>query len=48
MATFHGWQTDSSGCSGTGTCMVTMDADKSVTVSFNLDTFRIYLALVIR
>jgi len=25
-----------------------MDADKSVTASFNLDTYRIYLPLVIR
>jgi len=28
--------------------MVTMDADKSVRASFNLDTYRIYLPLVIR
>jgi len=45
-STFNGW---SGGvCSGTGTCTVTMEADKSVTANFTLNTYRIYLPLVIR
>ncbi|MBK8321719.1 MAG: DUF4214 domain-containing protein [Betaproteobacteria bacterium] len=32
---FAGW---SGACSGTGTCLVTMDGDKSVTATFNLET----------
>jgi hypothetical protein len=31
-----------------GTCMVIMDAAKSVTVNFTLNTYRIYLPMVIR
>jgi uncharacterized repeat protein (TIGR02543 family) len=45
-STFAGWS--GSGCSGTGTCTVTMDVDKSVTASFNPNTYRIYLPLVSR
>jgi hypothetical protein len=33
-STFAGWS--GSGCSGTGTCPVTLNADKSVTATFNL------------
>jgi Tol biopolymer transport system component len=42
---FTGWS--DGGCSGTGTCTLTMDADKSVTARFDL-IYRIYLPLVIR
>jgi hypothetical protein len=45
-STFTGWS--GSGCSGTGTCTVTMSAAKSVTANFSLDTYRIYLPLVLR
>ena len=33
-AEFSGWS--GGGCSGTGTCVVTMDADKTVTATFNI------------
>jgi hypothetical protein len=33
-ATFSGWS--GAGCSGTGTCMLTLDADKAVTASFTV------------
>jgi hypothetical protein len=33
-STFAGWS--GGGCSGTGTCTVTMTADKSVTANFDL------------
>ncbi len=36
-STFTGWT--GAGCSGTGTCQVTMDAAKSVTASFALKTY---------
>jgi uncharacterized repeat protein (TIGR02543 family) len=36
-STFSGWS--GAGCSGTGTCQVTMDAAKSVTASFTLSTY---------
>jgi hypothetical protein len=45
-STFTGWS--GSGCSGTGTCTVIMDAARSITADFILNTFRIYLPLVIR
>jgi Divergent InlB B-repeat domain len=45
-STFTGWS--GSGCSGTGTCMVTMDAAKSVTADFSLNAYQIYLPLVIK
>jgi hypothetical protein len=45
-STFTGWS--GSGCSGTGTCTVTRSAAKSVTANFILNTYRIYLPLVIR
>ena len=48
-STFTGWS--GSGCSGTGTCTVTMNADKSVTANFIstlTSTYRIYLPLTIR
>ena len=35
-AAFAGWS--GAGCSGTGTCVVTMSADQSVTATFNLTT----------
>ena len=40
---FSGW--NGAGCTGTGTCAVTMDAAKSVTASFTLKTY-IYLPIV--
>jgi hypothetical protein len=43
---FTGWS--GSGCSGTGTCQVTMDTAKSVTATFSVNTQRISLPLVIR
>jgi uncharacterized repeat protein (TIGR02543 family) len=43
-STFTGW----SGAGCTGTCTVTMDADKSVTANFDGHTYWIYLPLVIR
>jgi hypothetical protein len=45
-STFTGWS--GAGCSGTGTCTVIMEAAKSVTASFSLKPYRIYLPLVIR
>ena len=36
-STFGGWS--GGGCSGTSTCMVTMDAAKTVTASFTLNTY---------
>jgi hypothetical protein len=36
-STFTGWS--GSGCSGTGSCVVTMDAAKSVTATFTLNTY---------
>ena len=44
-STFTGW---SGACTGMGTCMVTIDAAKSVTVNFTLNTYRFYLPMVIR
>jgi hypothetical protein len=44
-STFTSW---GGACSGTGTCTVTMDAAKSVTADFTLNTYRIYLPLVIK
>ncbi len=38
-STFTGWSGE--GCSGTGTCTVTMDADKSVTATFALNTYTV-------
>ncbi|MCG3111529.1 MAG: PA14 domain-containing protein [Candidatus Manganitrophus sp. SB1] len=38
---FAGW---SGGCSGTGSCVVTIDAAKSVTATFNLQTFSLSVA----
>src|SRR5882724_8509611 len=35
-STFMGW---TGGCSGTGTCVVTMNADKTVTANFTVPTF---------
>jgi len=43
--TFGGWSGE--GCSGIGTCIVTMDAVKSVTATFTLYSFRLFLPLVI-
>jgi len=40
---FNGWS--GAGCSGTGTCVVTMDAAKSVTATFNLKTYLLSVAL---
>jgi len=37
-STFTGW---SGGCSGTGTCSITMDAAKTVTATFTLKTYTI-------
>jgi Tol biopolymer transport system component len=45
-STFTGW--NGSACSGTGTCTVTMDATKSVTASFSVNIYKIYMSLVIR
>jgi hypothetical protein len=44
-STFTGW---SGACIGTGTCQMRMDASKSVTATFTLNTKRIFLSLVIR
>jgi hypothetical protein len=44
-STFTGW---GGACSGTGTCMVTMDAAKSVATTFTVGTYRTYLPLVNR
>jgi subtilisin family serine protease len=41
---FTGWS--GGGCSGSGTCIVTMSSGKSVTANFNLATYQIYLPLV--
>jgi hypothetical protein len=38
-STFSGWS--GSGCSGTGTCMLTMDAARSVTAAFTLNTYEL-------
>jgi hypothetical protein len=43
-STFRGWS--GAGCSGTGNCVVTMDAAKSVTAEFTLEEHRLYLPLV--
>ncbi len=40
-STFTGW---SGACSGTGTCSVTIDAAKSVTANFTLQTFNVSVA----
>ena len=40
-STFAGW---SGACSGTGACAVTIDAAKSVTATFNLDTYTLSVA----
>lgn len=45
-STFTGWSGE--GCSGTGTCTVLIDAVMSVTANFDLNTYRIYLPLVMR
>jgi hypothetical protein len=45
-STFTGWS--GSGCLGTGTCTVIMNAAKSVSADFTLNIYRIYLPLVIR
>jgi len=41
---FTGWSGD--GCSGTGTCNVTMSSSKSVTANFNLAPYQTYFPLV--
>jgi M6 family metalloprotease-like protein len=43
---FTGWS--GSGCSGLGTCNLTMDAAKSVTASFALAPYKVFLPFVIR
>lgn len=43
---FTGWS--GAGCSGTGTCVVTMDLAKSVTASFELAPFKIFLPMIIQ
>jgi predicted outer membrane repeat protein len=45
-STFDGWS--GSGCSGTGTCMITMDAARSVTASFSAVSHPLYLPLVMK
>jgi hypothetical protein len=45
-ATFMGWS--GGGCSGTGTCTVTMSSAKSVTAYFYLEVSRIFLPMVNR
>ena len=42
---FSGW--NGGGCSGTGMCIVTMDADKTVNAIFEKDNYPIYLPIVI-
>jgi len=42
---FIGW--DGAGCSGTGTCVVTMDAAKSVSATFNA-SYKIYLPTILK
>ncbi|MFN7952340.1 MAG: putative Ig domain-containing protein [bacterium] len=41
-SSFLGWS--GAGCTGTGTCAVTMDAAKSVTATFGLDSFALTVA----
>jgi hypothetical protein len=41
---FAGWS--GSGCSGTGTCTVTMDAVKSVTATFTINTYTVTASVV--
>src|SRR5207245_6613458 len=41
-STFAGWS--GGGCSGTGTCAVTMNAATSVTATFNVQTFTLSVA----
>jgi hypothetical protein len=43
-STFTGWS--GSGCSGTGTCVVTMDAAKSVTATFTQDEYTLTVNVV--
>jgi predicted outer membrane repeat protein len=43
-STFTGWT--GAGCSGTGTCVVTMDAVKSVTATFTIIQHKFFLPLV--
>jgi hypothetical protein len=47
-STFTGWT--GAGCTGTGTCVVTMDAARSVTATFTTipQTYMLYLPLVFR
>ncbi len=42
-STFTGW---SGACTGTGTCLVTMDDDKSITATFALNTYTLTVATV--
>jgi len=44
-STFIGW---SGVCSGTGDCRVTMTASQTVTATFDLTQYRVYLPLVSR
>ena len=44
-STFNGW---SDACSGTADCVVTMDAAKTVTATFTLDTHYYYLPILIK
>ena len=45
-STFTGWS--GAGCSGTGTCTVTMTAAASVTANFTLNTYTLFLPLILR
>jgi uncharacterized protein (DUF2141 family) len=45
-STFTGWT--GVGCSGAGTCVVTMDSAKSVQATFNTTTYMLYLPIVRR
>jgi hypothetical protein len=45
-STFVGWS--GAGCSGTGTCVVAMDAAKSITAEFTQTNFPIFLPLIVK
>jgi predicted outer membrane repeat protein len=45
-STFTGWT--GAGCSGTGTCVVTMDAVKSVTATFTIIQYKFFLPLIFK
>ncbi|MFC1996077.1 hypothetical protein ACFLXI_00530 [Chloroflexota bacterium] len=45
-STFMGWS--GAGCTGTGTCVITMDMAKSVTAEFKQTNFPLYLPLILK